>query len=65
MLSQLPIIFSGWPRYMEGPRTSHACSRWNYRIALLPQSRAEADDQWVALLKIMSLDEHFRERHGR
>ena len=51
-------------RYMERAENLARMLEVNYRMALLPQSRAEADDQWVALLKIMSLDEHFRERHG-
>ena len=64
MLSRTADHLFWMARYMERAENLARMLEVNYRMALLPQSRAEADDQWVALLKIMSLDEHFRERHG-
>ena len=64
MLSRTADHLFWMARYMERAENLARMLEVNYRMALLPQSRAEANDQWVALLKIMSLDEHFRERHG-
>lgn len=64
MLSRTADHLFWMARYMERAENLARMLEVNYRMSLLPQSRAEATDNWVALLRIMSLDEQYKERHG-
>ena len=64
MLSRTADHLFWMSRYMERAENLARMLDVAYRVSLMPQSALEAEQNWVALLRIMSLEEQYRERYG-
>ena len=64
MLSRTADHLFWMARYMERAENLARMLDVGYRVALMPQSALEMEQNWSALLRIMSIDEQYRERCG-
>jgi len=64
MLSRTADHLFWMARYMERAENTARMLDVCYRVSLMPQSPAEAEQNWVALLRIMSLEPQYRETCG-
>ncbi len=64
MLSRTADHLFWMARYMERAENTARMLDVCYRVSLMPQSAEEAEHNWVALLRIMSLEDQYRETCG-
>lgn len=63
MLSRTADHLYWMARYMERAENIARILDVNHRMSLMPQSDAQAEQTWGATLRIMGLEEAFRQRH--
>ncbi|HRP96633.1 MAG TPA: alpha-E domain-containing protein [Rhodocyclaceae bacterium] len=63
MLSRTADHLYWMARYMERAENIARILDVNHRMSLMPQSQAQAEQTWAATLRIMGLEEAFRQRH--
>ncbi|MCB1889225.1 MAG: alpha-E domain-containing protein [Rhodocyclaceae bacterium] len=64
MLSRTADHLFWMARYMERAENTARMLDVCYRVSLMPQSPEEAEQNWIALLRIMSLEPQYRETCG-